>query len=238
MGTHPPPPRRRRSKHPVGICCLCLLWPQYVVGGRIQTEELIASLPLPHPPAPVQSGSIIRQLFIPHQSPVPSCSLVRKVIAMDSWPREYGVGGLHCFYISVRPRTQAVGVNQAAANNGPGLASIEGNQRERTIARITSDKPQINKYRNLDDEKSMICRVGSVSSSQARIQGYFSGKDTATRQFALVNQGRLGSWVHSSVIIVAFVCWVSCVSCATIDTVEAIFSNCCDTAMWCGLREN
>ena len=83
------PPPRRRSKHPVGICCLCLLWPQYVVGGRIQTEELIASLPLPHPPAPVQSGSIIRQLFIPHQSPVPSCSLVRKVVAMDSWPSEY-----------------------------------------------------------------------------------------------------------------------------------------------------
>ena len=67
-GNPPPPPRRRRSKHPVGICCLCLLWPQYVVGGRIQTEELIASLPPPHPPPPVQSSSIIRQLFISLQS--------------------------------------------------------------------------------------------------------------------------------------------------------------------------
>ena len=140
-------------------------------GGGENTNRGINCLPPPSPhPPPVQRCSIIRQLFIPHQSPVPSCSLVRKVVAMDSWPSEYGVGGLHCFYISVRPRTQAVGVNQAAANNGPGLASIEGNQRERTIARITSDKPQINKYRNLDDEKSMICRVSCVSSSQARIR--------------------------------------------------------------------
>ena len=86
-GNPPPPPRRRRSKHPVGICCLCLLWPQYVVGGE-NTNRGINCLPPPtssSSPCPVQ----LNNKTIIYQSPVPSCSLVRKVVAMDSWPSEY-----------------------------------------------------------------------------------------------------------------------------------------------------
>ena len=68
--------------------------PATIRGGGENTNRGINCLPptlTSSSSCPVQCCSIIRQLFIPHQSTVPSClarTLVRKVVPMDSWLSE------------------------------------------------------------------------------------------------------------------------------------------------------